>query len=78
MPQPTIADLLEDVIRQNKSLVEKIYLLEDCTSSVVVPNVVDYTDQANDAFRKFAEAGMHIVRSTERLETWPRMTEFVA
>jgi nicotinamidase-related amidase len=74
----TIADLLEDVIRQNKSLVEKIYLLEDCTSSVVVPNVVDYTDQANDAFRKFAEAGMHIVRSTERLETWPRMTEFVA
>ncbi|MGA9362941.1 MAG: isochorismatase [Bacteroidota bacterium] len=74
----SIADLLEDVMRDDKSLVKKIYLLEDCTSPVVVPGVVDYTDQANDAFRKFAEAGMHIVRSTDPLETWPRMSVFAS
>jgi len=72
----TIADLLEDVLRQDKSLVGKVYLLEDCTSPVVVPGVVDYTDQANDAFRKFAGAGMHIVRSTDPTEAWPGIREF--
>ncbi|MHC5830176.1 MAG: isochorismatase, partial [Nostoc sp.] len=42
-----------------------IYLLEDCTSPVVVPGVVDYTEQADAAFTRFAEAGMHIVKSIE-------------
>ena len=30
--------------------------------------VVDYTQEADAAFRRFAEAGMHVVRSTEPLE----------
>ncbi|MGH7909010.1 MAG: isochorismatase, partial [Thermodesulfobacteriota bacterium] len=69
----TIADLLEDVIARpsDKDLVEKVYLLEDCTSSVVVPGVVDYTEQADEAFQKFEDAGMHVVRSTDPIETWP-------
>ena len=46
-------------------LAEKTYLLEDCSSPVVVPGVVDYTDEANAAFERFAGAGMHVVRSTE-------------
>ena len=33
---------------------KKVYLLEDCTSPVVVPGVVDYTEQADAAFRHFA------------------------
>jgi len=33
----TIDDLLEDIIAQDRRLVEKVYLLEDCTSAVVVP-----------------------------------------
>jgi hypothetical protein len=37
----------------------------------VVPGVIDYTEQANAAFRRFAEAGMHIVRSTDSLSGWP-------
>jgi nicotinamidase-related amidase len=61
----TINDLLNDLLVHNEQLVEKVYLLEDCTSPVVVPGVVDYTGQADAAFRKFAQAGMHIVRSTE-------------
>jgi nicotinamidase-related amidase len=52
-------------------LVEKVYLLEDCTSPVVVPGVIDYTDQANEAFQRFADAGMHLVRSTDPIGSWP-------
>lgn len=67
----TIDDLLEDILAQDRKLVEKVYLLEDCTSPVVVPGVIDYTDHANAAFGKFADAGMHIVRSTDPIESWP-------
>jgi nicotinamidase-related amidase len=67
----TIDDLLEDIIAQDRRLVEKVYLLEDCTSPVVVPGVMDYTDQADAAFRRFGEAGMHVVRSTDPMESWP-------
>ena len=67
----TIDDLLGDILVRDKRLAKKVYLLEDCTSAVVVPGVIDYTDQADAAFRRFAEAGMHIVRSTEFLVSWP-------
>lgn len=67
----TIDDLLEDILAQDRQLVEKVYLLEDCTSPVVVPGVIDYTDQANAAFQRFADAGMHVVRSTDPIESWP-------
>ena len=66
----TIADLLDGVRQRRPDLVEKVYLLEDCTSPVVVPGVVDYTDEAEAAFRRFAEAGMHVVRSTDSVESW--------
>ncbi len=67
----TIDDLLADILAQDKRLVEKVYLLEDCTSPVVVPGVIDYTDQADAAFQRFADAGMHVVRSTDPVESWP-------
>ncbi len=67
----TIDDLLRDILARDRRLVEKVYLLEDCTSPVVVPGVMDYTEQADAAFRRFADAGMHIVRSTDPVETWP-------
>jgi nicotinamidase-related amidase len=67
----TIADLLEDILARDRKLVEKVYLLEDCTSPVVVPGVMDYTDLADAAFSRFAEAGMHVVRSVEPIHTWP-------
>ena len=64
----TIDDLLASPFRE---VAEKVYLLQDCTSPVVVPDVVDYTDEADAAFERFAEAGMHVVRSTEPIESWP-------
>lgn len=66
----TIDDLLQQVLAKDRSLVEKVYLLEDCTSPVVIPDVIDYSDEADAAFRRFAEAGMHVVRSTDPIETW--------
>jgi len=74
----TIADLLNDVLMKDKSLVDKVYLLEDCTSPVVVPGVVDYTDAADAAFKRFAEVGMHVVRSTDPIETWPGIGQLAA
>jgi nicotinamidase-related amidase len=67
----TVADLLSEILTVNRNLAEKVYLLADCSSPVVVPGVVDYTDQADAALRKFAEAGMHLVRSTEPVAGWP-------
>jgi nicotinamidase-related amidase len=66
----TIDDLLEDDDVRER-LAERTYLLEDCTSPVVVPGVVDYTDEADAAFERYAAAGMHVVRSTDPIETWP-------
>ena len=61
----TIDDLLTEILAQDPSLAKKIYLLEDCTSPVVVPGVVDFTEQADAAFQRFAEAGMNLIQSTD-------------
>jgi nicotinamidase-related amidase len=66
----TIDDLLDWIMGEDHSLVEKVYLLEDCSSPVVVPGVVDFTDQANEAFQRFADAGMHVVKSLDPIDTW--------
>lgn len=66
----TIADLLTEIQSKNPQLTNKIYLLEDCTTPVVVPGVVDYTTQADEAFARFAAAGMHLVKSTQPLTSW--------
>jgi nicotinamidase-related amidase len=67
----TIEDLLTDPNVHERGLQEKVYLLEDCTSSVVVPGSVDYTDEADAHFARFAESGAHVVRSDQPLEEWP-------
>ena len=60
----TISDLLEDIHDTDPSLANKVYLLEDCTSSVVVPGA-DFTEAGDAAFERFAEAGMHRIKSTK-------------
>jgi len=69
----TIDDLLNEIYVADRKLTEKIYLLEDCTSPVIIPEVIDYTGPADEAFQKFADAGMHIVRSTDPIASWPGM-----
>jgi nicotinamidase-related amidase len=67
----TIEDLLSDPNVRERKLEEKVYLLEDCTSSVVVPGAVDYTDRADEAFARFAASGAHLVRSDAPMPEWP-------
>lgn len=67
----SVADLVDEIRDCDHSLARKIYLLEDCTSPVVVPGVVDYSDQADEAYQRFAAAGMHIVHSNYPMERWP-------
>lgn len=61
----TVSDLLEDIALLDLELAQKVYLLEDCSSPVVVPGVVDHTDAADAAYERFEKAGMHLVKSTE-------------
>jgi nicotinamidase-related amidase len=67
----TIDDLLRQIRQRDGSLASKVYLLEDCTSPVAVPGVVDYTEAAEAAFQRFADSGMHLVRSTDPISEWP-------
>ena len=66
----TIDDLLTEMRGQDESLARKVYLLEDCTSPVVVPGVIDFSVQADEAFQRFADAGIHVVKSTDTIENW--------
>jgi nicotinamidase-related amidase len=73
----TIDDLLENPdVREH--LAERTYLLEDCTSPVVVPGVIDYTGEADAAFERYADAGMNVVRTSDPIESWPGWAERVA
>ena len=74
----TIDDLLAAHSAREAELAPRVYLLEDCTSPVVVSGVVDYTEPADAAFERFADAGMHVVRSTDPIERWPGIEELRA
>jgi hypothetical protein len=45
-------------------------LLTDYASLVVILGIVDFTDQANEAFERSA-AGMWLVKSTDAPKMWP-------
>jgi nicotinamidase-related amidase len=62
---------VEDLLLAAPEIAPKLYLLEDCTSPVVVPDAVDYTDDASAAFERFAAAGAHVVSSSEPMAAWP-------
>jgi len=61
----TVQDLLNDILATDPELAKKIYLLDDCSSAVVVPGVVDHTEAADEAYARFVQAGMHLVKSTD-------------
>ncbi len=75
----TIDDLLREVQAKDPALAGKIYLLEDCTTSIVVKDpagnvIYDYGPDADKAFDRFRAAGMHLVQSTDPINTWPGIT----
>ena len=64
----TVDDLLGEALARDASLVKRIHLLEDCRSSA--PGGPDFTREAGEAFRRFEQAGMQIVKSTDTLPAW--------
>lgn len=71
----TIDDLLAEIAAVDAALARKVYILADCTSAVAVPDgnggfYADFTPDAEAALKRFADAGMHIVQSTDSLGTW--------
>lgn len=67
----TVEDLLAEIRARDPRQAERVYLLDDCASPVVVPGVVDFTDPAEAAYARFAGAGMHRVLSTTPMASWP-------
>ncbi|HEX8435267.1 nicotinamidase [Archangium sp.] len=72
----SIDDLLGEIVAQDAALARKVYLLTDCMSAVTVPDgkggfAADFTPQAESALKRFADAGMHLVKSTDPLAAWP-------
>jgi nicotinamidase-related amidase len=66
----TIDDLLTEIQAIDPKLAQKVYLLDDCASPVVVPGVVDFTPQAEEAYARFVAAGMQLVQSTDAIGDW--------
>ncbi|MDR5638070.1 isochorismatase [Thermosynechococcus sp. JY1334] len=60
----TVADLLSEIQQRDPQLAQRVYLLEDCMSPVVVPGVVDFSETANATFAQFAAAGMHRISTS--------------
>jgi nicotinamidase-related amidase len=72
----TIDDLLDEIAAADPKLAKKVYLVTDCMSAVTVPDgkggfAADFTAQADAALQKFADAGMHLVKSTDPIASWP-------
>jgi len=61
----TCHDLLDAISGRDPGLAGRVTLLDDCSSPVVIPGVVDFTDQAEEAYARFAKAGMRRALSTD-------------
>ncbi|MFT3771869.1 MAG: nicotinamidase [Minicystis sp.] len=71
----SIDDILAEIAATDPDLAKKVYLLTDCMSAVTVPDgkgglVADFTDEAEKALRRFADAGMKLVKSTDPMSKW--------
>ncbi len=66
----SVKHLLDEITKIDIKLAKKVYILRDCTAPVVVPGVIDYTDQAEASLAEFQNAGMHVEDSTTPMEDW--------
>lgn len=66
----SIRNYLDEIVAVDPAMTERVVLLEDCTSAVVVPGVIDFTDDADKAFAEFAQSGMKIRKSTDPIDTY--------
>lgn len=72
----SINDLLDEIQAQDPELAKKVHIMTDCMSSVAIPDgkggfIADFTPEAEKAQDRFAKAGMHLVKSTDPIASWP-------
>ena len=74
----SIDDLLDAILKRDRGLAKRVYILEDAMSAVTVPDparpgafLADFTGAAESALGRFHEAGMRIVKSTTPVSEWP-------
>lgn len=68
----TVDDLIDEARAISPELVKKLWLLTDCMSAVAVPDggggfAVDFTDEVHRALERYAEAGVHLAKSSDGL-----------
>jgi len=75
----SVDDLLVRMRALDPALPRRVHVLRDCMSAVVgldaegrpIPEL-DFTAQAEEAFGRWAELGVHIVESARPMADWPR------
>jgi nicotinamidase-related amidase len=74
----TLDDLLRAVKARDPRLARKVYVLRDAMSAVAVPDparpgafLFDFTPEAEAAFDRWREAGMHVVDTLTPMAEWP-------
>lgn len=75
----SIDDLLNEIVSEDPELAKKVYVMTDAMSAVVVPDgkggvALDFTGDAEAAFKRFRDAGMNLVKSTDPIESWPNIS----
>ena len=63
----TVEDLIAEAAARDPWLAQRIVLLDDCASPVVVPGVADFSDAAEAAYARFAAAGARRALSSDPL-----------
>ena len=74
----SVDDFLNQLGARDERLAEKCYVVTDCMSAVVLPDgkggfAADFTPFMEQAFDRFAAAGVHLVESTTDMRDWPGM-----
>jgi len=73
----SIQHLLDEIAQKDPALAAKVYVLQDCMSAVVTPQI-DFTDDADRTFAEFAKKGVNLVDTSTALEKWPGMKQILA
>lgn len=68
-------DLLDEIQKQDPELAKKVYVVTDLMSAVTVPDgqggfIMDFTPQMEEAFDRWEQAGMNLVKSTDAMDSW--------
>ena len=72
----SVEDLKNEILTTDPRLADKVYILRDGTAPVVIKDasgnvILDCTKDQEDMFDTAQNAGMHVVNSTDPMESWP-------